>query len=45
VEFLLIFLFSKARRDDVYNDIQDWYPRWVSEHGPLSACVLCVAAA
>jgi hypothetical protein len=39
-EFVLILL-SRQRRNDVLNDMLDWYPCWVQEKGRFSANVLC----
>jgi hypothetical protein len=38
-EFALILL-SRQRRNDVLNDMLDWYPRWVQNKGRLSANLL-----
>jgi hypothetical protein len=39
-EFTL-HLMSRQRRNDVLNDMLDWYPHWVQEKGRFSANVLC----
>jgi hypothetical protein len=39
-EFILI-LMSRTRRNDVLNDIMDWYPGWVAEKGPFGAYLAC----
>jgi len=40
VQFGLIML-SPQRRNDVLNDIWDWYPGWVKGHGAFGAHLLC----
>jgi hypothetical protein len=33
---------SKSRRDDVMNDILDWYASWTAEAGPLVPNLRCL---
>jgi hypothetical protein len=39
-QFALV-LMSRKRRNDVLNDMLDWYPQWVSNKGRFWADVLC----
>jgi hypothetical protein len=34
-------LMSKSRRDDVLNDLSDWYGGWLAAHGRFSAHLIC----
>jgi hypothetical protein len=33
----LLFMMSKKRREDVANDLYDWYPEWVDQYGKFGA--------
>jgi hypothetical protein len=37
----MLLLMSRARRNDVLNDIMDWYPGWVAEKGRFRANLAC----
>lgn len=39
-QFAIISL-SRKRRDDVLNDLCDWYPGWVQHHGRFGANLVC----
>jgi hypothetical protein len=40
VEFMLVLL-SRQRRNDVLNDIMDWYPGWIKKYGHIGAHCAC----
>lgn len=38
---IALILLSRSRRNDAYNDLMDWYPGWVYDHGRRSANFIC----